>query len=376
MTVMGLIGALDMSLRRTSQDTRSIHHRWLAAIPVAGLTMALTIVMLAISLLGPPARPVSAQAAPVAQCNDDVASNVGGQGIACTVNVTNHLVVSSAGTVSVGAPSTATLTRCVGAAGPVAAGAGTCATTTLTPAGAVTAVRQCNGSGNGGGGVVICATTVTNIFTGPALAATPARVYQCIGSVITGPGAPGSCTPVNTAGVTSVAAATVGQCNGSGNGGTSVGFTCTVSAGSTLTAAFLVNVDQCNGSANGGGALTNCSASVTNQFAAPAATPTATATTTPTVTPTPSATMTPGPTPVAAAVPSATGTPSPPSAPAGPTPAVGQPAPPTPADTGNAGPLDGSRAAPLAALMVGVAALALALIGRRMARTAWSPKRD
>lgn len=83
----------------------------------------------------------------------------------------------------------------------------------------MTTVQQCNGSGNGGGGVVICAVTVTTTFTSaPAVLPTGATVYQCIGSVITGTGVPGTCTPVNTPGITSVTAATVGQCNGTANG--------------------------------------------------------------------------------------------------------------------------------------------------------------
>ena len=102
------------------------------------------------------------------------------------------------------------------------------------------------------------------------------RRKACVGSVITGPGAPGTCTPVNTPGITSVPQATVGQCNGSGNGGTSVGFICTVNTGATTTAAFSVNVDQCNGSGNGGGALVTCRATVTSVVTAAVAVPTAT----------------------------------------------------------------------------------------------------
>ena len=222
------------------------------------------------------AAPLSA---PVNQCNNDTASNVGGQGLACTVTVDNY--VTSTGSAS--APATVSVTRCVGAAGPIGAGAGTCATTTSTSAQPVVSVTQCDGSANGGGGVLICTVTITNHFAGsPASAPAPATVYQCIGSVITGTGAPGTCTPVNTPGVTSVSAATVGQCNGSGNGGTSVGFICSVATGSTASATLAVNVDQCNGSTNGGGALTTCRAMVSSIIAAaPTATPGATATATP-----------------------------------------------------------------------------------------------
>ncbi len=222
------------------------------------------------------AAPLSA---PVNQCNNDTASNVGGQGLACTVTVMNYVTSSGAAT----SPSTITVTKCVGAAGPIGAGAGTCATTTSTSAVPVTSVTQCDGSANGGGGVLICTVTITNTFAGaPAVAPTAATVYQCIGSVITGTGAPGTCTPVNTAGVTSVTAANVGQCNGSGNGGTSVGFICIVSTGSTATSTLPVNIDQCNGSANGGGASTKCQATINSiVVAAPTPAPSVAPTATP-----------------------------------------------------------------------------------------------
>lgn len=233
-------------------------------------------------------------AAPVNQCNNDTASNVGGQGLSCTVTVMNYL--TSSGAIDLSTPSTVTVTKCVGAAGPIAAGAGTCTTTTSTSTSPVTSVTQCDGSANGGGGVLICTVTMTNTFAGSPAAATPATVYQCVGSVITGTGAPGTCTPVNTAGITSVTAATVGQCNNSGNGGTSVGFVCTVSTSSTTTSTLPVNVDQCNGSANGGGALVRCQASVNSVIIAA-----------PVVTPTPAPVVTPTPAPIATpAAPTAT----------------------------------------------------------------------
>lgn len=298
-----------------SPHTR-LGRRWFAP----GVVVALAIAVLAVSLLGP-ASSAEAVAAPINQCNDDTASNVGGQGIACTVVVVNY-VSGVTGNLEPSAPSTVTATRCVGAAGVISAGAGTCTTTTTTSADVVATVQQCNGSGNGGGGVVICTATVTNIWDAPpAAAVTSATVYQCIGSVITGTGAPGTCTPVNTPGVTSVTAATVGQCNGSGNGGTSVGFICTVAAGSTQTTTRAINVDQCNGSGNGGGALVTCTATVTNLVAAVTATPTATPTAAPTVAPTavPTAVPTVAPTAVPTVAPTAT------------------PVVPTPAQTGSGG---------------------------------------
>ncbi|RJQ13203.1 MAG: hypothetical protein C4558_00220, partial [Dehalococcoidia bacterium] len=226
-----------------------------------GAMLVLAVAMLAVGLVG--RTSVSEAAAPVSQCNDDAASNVGGQGIACTVTIVNYL--TSTGAYSNSLPSTVTATRCVGAAGPINAGAGTCTTTTTTSSEVITNVQQCNGSGNGGGGVVICTATITNRFTGsPVEAPSAAFVYQCVGSVITGPGAPGTCTPVNSPGITSVAASTVGQCNGSGNGGTNVAFICTVTPGSTSASVARSNIDQCNGSGNGGGAKVTCTATVTN----------------------------------------------------------------------------------------------------------------
>ena len=320
---------------------------------VTGAALLLGAAVLALSLLGQASRPVHAQAAPVSQCNNDAASNVGGQGIACTVTVVNY--VSGDGTLAATPASTVTTTVCTGAAGPIAAGAGTCATTTTTSAAPVTLVQQCNGSGNGGGGVVICTVTVTNNFTGsPTAPLTDATIYQCIGSEITGTGAPGSCTPVNTPGITSVTAATVGQCNGSGNGGTSVEFVCTVTGGSTTTATLAVNVDQCNGSANGGGALTRCTATVTNNVTAQ-------------VTPTPTAVPTVAPTAAPTVAPTAAPTVAPTVAPTAATPPAGAtPVAPTPAETGNAGAVERGETLPLVAWLLTASTLGLVLLGRRL----------
>lgn len=280
------------------------------------------------------AAPLSA---PVNQCNNDTASNVGGQGLSCTVTVVNNVDGSGNAT----AASTVTVTKCVGAAGPIAAGAGTCATTVSTSPAPVTSVTQCDGSANGGGGVLICTVTITNNIAG-SVTPTPATVYQCIGSVITGTGAPGTCTPVNTPGITSVTAATVGQCNNSGNGGTSVSFICNVSVGSTMSSAFAmnvdpvsvgstmssalaVNVDQCNGSANGGGSLVRCTATVNSVVTAastpapatpapPTATPAPTVAPVTTPAPTAAPVTTPAPTAAPVAIVAPTATPTPPTA--------------------------------------------------------------
>ena len=266
-------------------------------------TVLRTVGVLALSLLilglGGPAQlggQVSAapQSAPIAQCNNDTASNVGGQGLSCTITIVNFVTSSGTATTT---PSTVTLTRCFGAAGPIGAGAGTCSTTTSTSSQPITSITQCDGVSNGGGGVLLCTVTMTNNFSGtPAQPLGPASVYQCIGSAITGPGAPGTCTPVNTPGVTSVTAATVGQCNGSGNGGTSVGFICSVASGSTATTVLPVNIDQCNGSGNGGGALLTCRATVTS-VVAPTGTPAPVTIVAPTATPAPVTIVAPTATP-------------------------------------------------------------------------------
>lgn len=144
---------------------------------------------LAINFLSQPSHPADAAGPPVNQCNNDAASNAGGQGIACSVTVVNY--VTGTGAIDSTTPSSVTVTRCVGAAGPIAAGAGTCATTTSTSTAPITTVQQCNGSGNGGGGVVICSVTMTTTFTSaPLVLPTGAAVYQCVGSVITGTGHP------------------------------------------------------------------------------------------------------------------------------------------------------------------------------------------
>jgi len=147
-----------------------------------GLVFVLAVATLTMVLLSQGSNPASAAAAPVTQCNGEF--NVGGQGIRCTVTIVNHLDSNGAAT----APSEVTVTKCTGAAGPIGAGAGTCSTTTTTSAEPITLIDQCNGSGNGGGGVVICTVQVTNSFgSAPAVALGAATVYQCVGSEITGP---------------------------------------------------------------------------------------------------------------------------------------------------------------------------------------------
>ncbi len=108
--------------------------------------------------------------------------------VACTVVIVNYIDVD--GGLASTPDSTMTMTRCVGASGPVASL--TCDTpvvTVLTEP--VTSISQCNGSSNGGGGTVRCSVWITNHFTGTDPALAPVTVYQCVGSVITGTGAPG-----------------------------------------------------------------------------------------------------------------------------------------------------------------------------------------
>ncbi|HML98980.1 MAG TPA: hypothetical protein PKD75_10910 [Tepidiformaceae bacterium] len=281
----------DVRTARASASHMSSFHR----ASRFGLVFVLALATLTMVLLTQRSNPASAAAAPVTQCNGE--ANVGGQGIRCTVTIVNHVDSNGAAT----APSAITVTKCTGAAGPIAAGAGTCNTTITSSPEPITLIQQCNGSGSGGGGVVICSVQVTNSFSSaPVSAIGAATVYQCVGS---GDGVSAVCAPANTPGITSVGQATVGQCNGSGNGGTSAGFVCTVGGASTMTLSFPMNIDQCNNSANGGGARVECTAAVTNQVLPPTLTPTATATqtgaatgTATTLTATPSSTSTVTPT--------------------------------------------------------------------------------
>ncbi len=98
-------------------------------------------------------------ASAVSQCNG--IANVGGEGITCTVTVTNTLNLDTGLGTSV-----VTVEACVGAANTAL----TCTTTTTPSNELVTVVDQCNGSGNGGGSVVECSVSVVNNITGTATA--------------------------------------------------------------------------------------------------------------------------------------------------------------------------------------------------------------
>jgi len=244
------------------------------------LLLAVVFVTTATTLVGV-SIPASA-AEPVNQCN--YIQNVGGEGVECTVTVTNtvNLATNTASSVVV-------IESCSGAARTEL----TCVTNTLNFQEATLDVNQCNNSGNGGGSVVTCRVEIINNITGES---TPisATVNQCNDS-----GAGGGTEPVIVCDPEgSTTNATVTQCNGSGNGGGSdMRVLCTVGA-STATAAVPVKVTQCNDSANGGGAVIVCTTSITNNvIPVPVVTPTPTPTTPPVVTPTPEPTTPPVVTP-------------------------------------------------------------------------------
>jgi hypothetical protein len=178
-------------------------------------------------------------------CSNGV-DNTGGLGLICQVTIVNTITAS-------GGSARVTVRECHGAAGtPEAA----CTTTTKVLTKPVTAVNQCNGSINGGGGTLRCSVKVTNNFVGLNPGATAATVNQCVGS---GGGITTGCDPFPA----TTTGATITQCNGSANGGTLVGLTCTATG--TKSSVQGVRINQCNDSANGGGALVICSASITNK---------------------------------------------------------------------------------------------------------------
>ncbi len=315
----------------------------------------LVLVLAAAILLTASERPASAANAGVApplveQCNDSGAT--AGQELRCTIEVVNYL--NADGTIASGPASTVTVTICEGAA---SGGAVPCAppvtTVSLVP---VTTARQCNFAYQGGGSWIECDVSFVNHWASDPLP-TPATIFQCTNSPITGPGAPGVCDPVvgdNTA--PSTAAATIGQCNDSGYGGTTPldGFICTITP-STTTTLLPIHVDQCNNTGYGGGTTVRCTTSVLNQVipapppppptATPTSAPTATTTATPTATPTTTPTAAPTTTPTATATATPTGTPTAP-----PAPPVTPPSAPPPSQTGSAGPVPSSTVSQVAAL--------------------------
>lgn len=258
------------------------------------LTQLLLLALLAAAglLIGAllPLNPVSAAAPAVEQCNGT--DNGGGQSVTCDVTIVNTYDVATAD-----GSSTVTVRECHSAAGVTEP----CTTTTTELADVTTAVGQCNGSGNGGGGEVTCRVDITNEITGGE-AATAVTINQCNGSGAGGGTEPTVlCSPVG-----STTSATITQCNEAGNGGgDTLRVRCDVEP-STQSSALAVSVNQCNGSGNGGGATVTCRASMVSNVVAAAAEPTpsatATASTTPTASPTASPTPAPSDTPDAAVV--------------------------------------------------------------------------
>ena len=185
---------------------------------------------------------------PTTTCSNSVA-NTGGLGLICQVTVVNVITTS-------GGSARVTVRECHGAAGNPQAACSTRVTNLTRP---VTAVTQCNGSINGGGGTLRCSVKVTNEFVGLGFSPTAATIDQCVGS---GGGITTGCDPFPA----TTSGATITQCNGSANGGTLVGLTCTATG--TKSSAFGVRINQCNGSANGGGALVICSANIANRTSA------------------------------------------------------------------------------------------------------------
>jgi len=342
--------------------------------------LSLVVLLAAAIMLTADAKPVSAANAGVApplveQCNDS--GPLAGQELRCTIEVVNYL--NADGTLASSPDSTVTITICEGAA---SGGAVACAppvtTVSLVP---VTTARQCNFAYQGGGSWIECEVSFINHWASDP-SPTPATIFHCTNSPITGPGAPGVCDPVegdNTA--TSTATATVGQCNDSGYGGTTPidGFICTITA-STTTTLLPMHVDQCNDTGYGGGTTIRCTTSILNQVAAPVPTPTPTAAPTaaptaeptaeptaaptevPTVTPTEAPTPTPLPPPLQVipptATPAATETPLPPPL------QVTPPTAPLPADTGSAG-LDPNRTRSWMMALAAMGIVGLGAIGAR-----------
>jgi hypothetical protein len=230
------------------------------------LSMFLVRGLVAFALLAPAAlvggaSPVSAAAFSATGACATGIGNAGGQGIICDVTIVNSITTT-------GGSATVKVHECLGSAGDPTDGAlgHPCTTSNHNVSAPVTAVTQCDGSANGGGGTLRCSVTITNNFYNVAPGSAAVTVNQCVGS---GDGATTGCDPFPA--TTSGAAIT--QCNGSANGGTLVQLTCHASG--TMASALDIAINQCNGSALGGGGLVICSASMVNralQLPAPTAT--------------------------------------------------------------------------------------------------------
>ena len=113
----------------------------------------------------------------ISQCNNS--DNDAAHAISCTVKVTNNIGVNTSGAQQV---SPASVHQCVGSA---AGGVPDCQPASTTG----TTLTQCNGSGNGGGGVVHCQVDPQSTVS----AAVPITVSQCNGTGNVG-GSSLSCT--------------------------------------------------------------------------------------------------------------------------------------------------------------------------------------
>jgi hypothetical protein len=153
-------------------------------------------------LLGSLALAVGSAAATIGStttCNNAL----GNGGAVCEVTVVNTVTTT-------GGSALVTVRECQGSAGVPDA---TCTNTTTALAEPVTAVTQCDGSINGGGGTLRCSVVVTNNYVGMSPVVTPVTVNQCVGSSDMGSVLNCSPFPATTIG------ATITQCNGSANGG-------------------------------------------------------------------------------------------------------------------------------------------------------------
>lgn len=290
---------------------------------------AMGVLAMAVMALAVASAPsANAQDSTVSQCNG--VDNQGGRTVHCTVAID-----------ITGGDATVTVTSCTGAGT-----AETCIGPTVSTQ-AVTAIDQCNGSGNGGGGTVTCDV----IITGAPAGGTDVTISQCVASGTGGGTQPTTvCVPGSTPDDTS---ADIQQCNSSGNGGGGTErVQCSVTPANTT--ASLPTIEQCNGSGNGGGALVTCTVTIntggttgtpTATASAGSATPPAGDTTTPTAggTGTPSA----GATPSGGSTPSGSGTP---------------PSGVFPPNTGS-GPVAGADAGGLSLVVVVLAALGLLATG-------------
>ena len=229
-------------------------------LPRPRLTVALLFLVTLISLLVVSSpRTATAQTA-LTQCNGAPFDGAG-LAIECHYTVTNTIKGSATS-------STVQVQECHGQANN--APTLVCTSKTTKSSDLVTSISQCNNTGNGGGGTMVCTVDVVNKITG-TVKPTPATVNQCNGSGGGGGANPLLCNPYPA----STSGATVTQCNGSANGGGGTGrVKCTVDSGSTTTSVLGVTVNQCNDSENLGGSTVTCRTSLTDRVTAAGGGPT------------------------------------------------------------------------------------------------------